>query len=97
MAHGPSSAEVSHPRIAVTARILSGSVGAYLLASAAAFLLARLLPMDRSESATTATLVALLVMPAAAIWAFSPVALRWSAGGTWGTAALFAAIAFLHG
>lgn len=97
MAHGPLSAEVSHPRLAVTARILSASVGAYLLAAAAAFLLARLLPMDRAESATAATLVALLVMPAAAVWAFSPIALRWAAGGIWGAAALMSAIAFLHG
>lgn len=58
-------------RLGLAIRIVSASIGGYLLAVAMAFAVARMLPASRVEAVTTASLVAILMMPLAAIWAFA--------------------------
>ncbi|MDO7835473.1 ketohydroxyglutarate aldolase [Sphingobium sp. HBC34] len=57
-------------RANVALRILTGTIGAYLVAALAAAMLARTLPMSRAEATVTATMIAYLVAPGVTIWAF---------------------------
>ncbi len=57
-------------RANVAARVVAGSLGTYAVAALAAMALARILPMGRLDAVVVATLVAFLVIPAVAIWAF---------------------------
>lgn len=84
-------------RANVAARVVAGTLGAYAVAALFAAALARLLPMPRAEAVIPATLLALLLGPAATIWAFL-------ARGPWRAwagiallAAAFAATAWLAG
>jgi heme A synthase len=54
----------------VAARLVTATVGTYAVAALLAAALARTLPMPRVESATVATLLALVVAAAVPIWAF---------------------------
>lgn len=85
------------PILRITARLLVASVGGYALAVALAFVLARGLPMPRAEATVTASLAAILAMPAAAIWAYAVPRLWQAAAGIAGLAALFGGIAALIG
>ncbi len=84
-------------RLAIATRIFSASLGGYLLASAAAFALARGLPLSRAEATTAASLAAILVMPAAAIWAFAAQRAWRAIADIVGLAALLGCIAWLLG
>ena len=80
-------------RAAFAVRLFFASVGGYLLAVAAVFAFARGLPLSRAEAMTTASLLSILVMPAAAIWAFAAAHARtvlWSVAGLTGLLALVA-------
>lgn len=57
-------------RLPIAARILGAVVGSYGVATVLAVALARLLPLRPPEAVVTATIVATLAMPAAAIWMF---------------------------
>lgn len=85
------------PLVRATVRLLLASAGGYALAVALAFLLARALPMSRAEATITASLVAILAMPAAAIWAYGVPRLWHAAAGILGLVALCGAIAALVG
>ena len=76
-------------RANVAARTLAAVVGGYGVAALFAFASARLLPLPRLDAAMPGTLIALLLMPAVAIWAF----LARSAVQAW--AGIVAAAAFL--
>ena len=54
----------------VAVRTATGTLGAYGVAAMAATALARTLPMTRAEAVTTATMIAFLIAPGVAIWAF---------------------------
>ena len=54
----------------VAARAAAGSVGAYVVAALAAFAVARACPLDPLQATLVGTMLAFLVMPAAALWAF---------------------------
>jgi hypothetical protein len=58
-------------RIAVAARVLGGVAGSYGVAAAIQIALARTLPLTPGEASVTATLIAVLAMPAAVIWTFA--------------------------
>lgn len=58
-------------RLMVASRVMAAVLGGYALAAALAMALARALPMSRGEAVITATILAILAMPAAAIWAFA--------------------------
>ncbi|WP_404334681.1 iron transporter [Sphingomonas sp. MMS12-HWE2-04] len=77
-------------RLAVTSRVLAGTLGAYAVASLAAIAIGPVLPLARNEAVTSATLVAVLVWVGAILWAFGArTALRaWL--GLGGAAALLA-------
>jgi ABC-type glycerol-3-phosphate transport system permease component len=60
-------------------RVVAATVGAYALAAAFAYALARALPMTRSEAAAAATMLGTLAMPGAVIWVFAAR----SAGRAW--------------
>lgn len=92
----PRSLRRSVPVARALLRLLLASVGGYALATAAAFALARALPMSRAEAAVAAALAAVLVMPAAAVWAYA-VPLRHAAAGILGATAICAALALLIG
>ncbi|WP_316251106.1 DUF3649 domain-containing protein [Sphingomonas sp. JC676] len=84
-------------RANVAARVVAGSVGAYGVAALFAAALARTLPMSRVEAVSLATLLAFLVAPAAAVWAFLAPG-PWRAwAGMLGAALLFGAIAWFAG
>ena len=93
----PRSLRRSAPAARALLRLLLASVGGYALATAAAFALARALPMSRAEAAVAAALVAVLVMPAAAVWAYGVPRLRHAAAGIVGATAICAALALLIG
>jgi hypothetical protein len=57
-------------RANVALRTLAGTVGAYGVAALGAAALARTLPLERVEAVTIATMVAYLIAPGVAIWAF---------------------------
>ncbi len=83
--------------IALGARIAAASVGGYVLAAACAAFLARALPMSRVEAATMATLIALLAMPAAAVWAFATATAGRALGGVVAATLLLGTGAWLLG
>lgn len=58
-------------RIEVAVRAVAAIFGSYALAAAIAFAVARLLPIERVEAMTVATLVSYLAIPAGAVWAFA--------------------------
>ena len=93
----PQSLRHSVPVARALLRLLLASVGGYALATAAAFALARALPMSRAEAAVAAALAAVLVMPAAAVWAYGVPRLRHAAAGILGATAICAALALLIG
>lgn len=67
--------------LAIATRVLTASFGGYALAVAGAFLLARGLPMSRAEATTAASMLAVLIMPAAAIWAVAASSAPRALGG----------------
>ena len=77
-------------RANVAARVVAGSVGAYGVAALFAAALARTLPMSRVEAVSLATLLAFLVAPAGAVWAFL-------APGPWRALAAMLCAALLFG
>lgn len=85
------------PATRAVIRLLLASVGGYLLAVALVCALARGLPMARSEAAVTASLVAILAMPAATVWTYGTPRLSHAAGGIAGLTAVLAAIAWMIG
>jgi hypothetical protein len=93
----PRSFPLLRRRVGLVARILCLSVGGYGLAAASAFALARGLPASRAEAATAASLVAVLVMPAAAVWAFAAPRAWLAVAGIFGLAGMLALIAWLLG
>jgi sorbitol-specific phosphotransferase system component IIC len=58
-------------RLAIASRVTAAILGGYALAAAMAMALARALPMTREEATTAATILGVLSLPAAAIWAFA--------------------------
>lgn len=83
-------------RLGIVSRVLASAIGGYAMAAALAMALAVALPLDRSEAVVTATLLGVLAMPFAAIWAFAArTALRaWiGIGAVTGAAALVAWLA----
>jgi hypothetical protein len=87
----------SRYRVNVAARVIAGTVGAYAVAAMFGAALARTLPTDRLSATVIATLLAFLVGPAVAVWAFLAKG-RWRAlAGVAGLAVLFGAIAWLAG
>lgn len=81
----------------VALRTLAGTVGAYLVAALAAAMLARTLPLSRAEAVTTGTMIAFLVVPGVALWAFLARG-PWRALAGVGVAALaLGAVAWLAG
>jgi len=83
--------------VGLAARIASASIGGYALAVATAFAVARGLPISRVEAMTTASLLAILAMPAAAIWSFAAPGPRSATAGVFGLTTLFALAAWLLG
>ncbi len=84
-------------RANVAARAVAGSAGAYGVAALFAAALARTLPMSRLEAVSLATLLAFLVAPAGAVWAFLAPG-PWRAwAGMLGAALLFGGVAWLAG
>lgn len=57
-------------RANVAARVVAGTIGAYVIAALFAATLAFLLPMPRVEAIVPATLLSYLVGPAVTLWAF---------------------------
>ena len=84
-------------RAAIATRIFCLSVGGYGLAAATAYALARGLPASRAEAATAASLVAVLVMPAAAVWACAAPRAWLAAASIFGLAGVLALVAWLLG
>jgi len=84
-------------RLGLAIRIVSASVGGYLLAVATAFAVARIFPASRVEAATTASLVAILMMPLAAIWAFAARRAWMAFAGIAGLTLILALLAWLSG
>jgi hypothetical protein len=84
-------------RANVAARAVVASVGAYGVAALFAAALARTLPMSRVEAVSLATLLAFLVAPAGAVWAFLAPG-PWRAwAGMLAAALLFGGVAWLAG
>ena len=67
-------------RAAIASRTIAALIGCYGASTAIAMALARVLPMSRSEAATTATMVATLVLPALVMMVFA-VRSAWRAWG----------------
>ncbi|HEX7782906.1 MAG TPA: iron transporter [Sphingobium sp.] len=63
----------------MASRVIAAVLGGYMLAATLSMALARALPMTREEATTTATLLAVLSLPAAALWVFAAR----SAWGAW--------------
>lgn len=82
---------------AVVTRIAVASLGGYALAVASAYFLARALPASRAEASTAAAIVAVLVMPLAAIWAVAAANARRALGGIALVVALLSGGAWLMG
>ncbi|MBH1997529.1 MAG: ketohydroxyglutarate aldolase [Sphingomonadaceae bacterium] len=57
-------------RANVAIRTLTATVGGYVVAALTAAMLARTLPLSRVEAVTTGTMLAYLVVPGVAVWAF---------------------------
>ena len=66
-------------RWVVASRVVAAPAGCYALVVPATMMLARLLPLSRSEAATAATIAGVLIMPAGIIWVFATR----SAGRAW--------------
>lgn len=58
-------------RLAVAGRVVLAAIGGYGVAALSAALLALVLPMPRSESVSTGTLVSFAIMAAAVVWVFA--------------------------
>lgn len=58
-------------RLAVAGRVVLAAIGGYGIAALSAALLALVLPMPRSESVSTGTLVSFAIMAAAVVWVFA--------------------------
>ena len=84
-------------RLRALARLLLAGAGGYALAAAGAMALARGLPGSRVEAAIWGALAAVLLMPAAAIWAYAAPRLWQAAAGIVGVIAVLAVIAVLLG
>ncbi|NLS25592.1 hypothetical protein S2M10_05600 [Sphingomonas sp. S2M10] len=84
-------------RANIAVRAVAGSLGAYLVAACFAAAAARTLPLPRLDAVVAATMLAFVVAPVAAIWAFLASGPLRALGGILAAAALLAAVAWAAG
>ena len=84
-------------RANVAIRTLAATVGGYLVAALTAAMLARTLPLPRVEAVTIGTMLAYLVVPGVAVWAFLARGPWRALAGVVGVAALLALVAWIAG
>lgn len=82
---------------AVVARVVAASLGGYALAVASAYFVARVLPTSRAEASTAASIIAVLIMPTAAVWAVAAPSAWRAIGGVTLAVALLGGGAWLLG
>jgi hypothetical protein len=84
-------------RANVALRVLAGTLGAYAVAALLGMALARTLPLARVDATVAGTLLGLLAMPGATIWAFLAPGPWRALGGVGGAALVCALIAWVAG
>ncbi|WNO54591.1 ketohydroxyglutarate aldolase [Stakelama saccharophila] len=84
-------------RANVAARTIAALVGGYVVAALFAFATARLIPLARVEAVMPGTLLAFLVAPGVAIWAFLARSATRALAGVVGVAAILALLGWMAG
>ncbi len=76
----------------ITFRVLTAIFGGYALTITSGILLAYILPMNRSDSVTTAMLLSFAIYAGAVMWIFSQCSVRKAVAGIWISTAIFTAL-----
>ena len=84
-------------RANIAGRSMAAALGGYVVAALFAAASARLLPLPKVEAVLSGTMLAFLIVPAVAIWAFLARSLVRAWGGILIVAAMLAAAAWLAG